>query len=180
MCPVCLRRWRVLEAGLQGWPPMSHDAAGRVMSDMARAFVSRRRDDRYRSFYAHLARCMACEDDLAYLSFDAAIDGGQTERGGELLPDPVRLVVDRAWTAELLAAVPDRVDQACLLLRLRGYREREIADRLGLSYAKRQVQKRLRRVERRLRDYSTVRTSRPAAATRRRASRSVRRSTCSG
>jgi hypothetical protein len=84
-CAVCLRRWRVTEAELQGWRPMTHERAQRVMEDVAAAFAGADRDEVYRPFYAHVARCGACERRLAELTFDrtpataagcAAVTGG--------------------------------------------------------------------------------------------------------
>jgi len=77
-CAVCTRRWRVTEAELQGWAPMTHFHAERAMGDMAGVFTSSARGSVYRPFYAHLARCSACERQLAELTFDlAAPDRGR-------------------------------------------------------------------------------------------------------
>ena len=70
-CPVCLRRWRVTEAGIQGWQPIDHDRAVEALGGMAERFPSPERDDSYRAFYAHIATCPACEKRLAELTFDA-------------------------------------------------------------------------------------------------------------
>ncbi len=72
-CPVCLRRWRITEADLQGWAEMTHRRATALMSRMANAFATADRDERYRSFYAHLASCNRCEHRFAELTFDAAV-----------------------------------------------------------------------------------------------------------
>jgi hypothetical protein len=70
-CQVCLRRWRIVEAGLQGWEPMPHPQAVRTVDAMAAAFASPERKEDFRPFYAHLARCEVCERRLAELTFDA-------------------------------------------------------------------------------------------------------------
>lgn len=67
-CPVCTRRWRVTEAELQGWVPMAHDRAQAVLGRMAAIFTVPERDEPYRPFYAHLARCAACERELGRLT----------------------------------------------------------------------------------------------------------------
>ena len=72
-CAVCLRRWRVTEAELQGWQSLTHDGAERIVPDMAADFASAERDERYRPFYAHLARCAECERRLAELTFDQTL-----------------------------------------------------------------------------------------------------------
>jgi len=59
------------------------------------------------------------------------------------------LVVDRAAVDGLLAAIPDPDDQLTLAFRLFGYTEAEIAARMSLSYERRQVRERLRKVRRR-------------------------------
>ncbi len=69
-CPVCLRRWRVTEAALQGWEPMSHRRAAARVRRMASAFTASERTPDYRPFYAHLADCRRCERALAELTFD--------------------------------------------------------------------------------------------------------------
>jgi hypothetical protein len=69
-CAVCLRRWRVTEAALQGWQPMTHRSAAARVRRMAAAFGSLERDEVYRAFYAHLADCRRCESALAALTFD--------------------------------------------------------------------------------------------------------------
>lgn len=69
-CPVCLRRLWVTEAELQGWPPMMHVEAVAILPEMADAFGHAVRDERYQSFYAHVARCAGCERRLAELTFD--------------------------------------------------------------------------------------------------------------
>jgi hypothetical protein len=69
-CAVCLRRWRVTEAAVQGWKPMSHRRAVVLMARMAEVFGSTERAADYRGFYAHLADCPRCESALAYLTFD--------------------------------------------------------------------------------------------------------------
>lgn len=77
-CAVCLRRWRVTEAELQGWLPMNHAAAAGLMRAMAAAFASAERDDRYRAFYAHLAGCDACERRFAELTFESPLPALET------------------------------------------------------------------------------------------------------
>ena len=78
-CAVCVRRWRVTEAELQPWVPMDHEQAAAIMPDMARAFGIGVRDERYRPFYAHIARCPDCERRLARLTFDQPVVARQTE-----------------------------------------------------------------------------------------------------
>jgi hypothetical protein len=72
-CAVCLRRWRVTEAELQGWEPMTHDAAIATVGPMAAMFSLSERDETYRRFYAHLATCLECEQRFAELTFDLAV-----------------------------------------------------------------------------------------------------------
>jgi hypothetical protein len=72
-CPVCLRRWRVTEAELQPWMPMEHEQAVRAVLNMAAVFALDERDERYRPFYAHLARCPECERRLADLTSGIAL-----------------------------------------------------------------------------------------------------------
>jgi hypothetical protein len=72
-CAVCLRRWRVTEAELLGWQAMGHAVAVDVMREMATAFPSAERDDRYRAFYAHVAVCGDCERRLAELTFESPL-----------------------------------------------------------------------------------------------------------
>jgi hypothetical protein len=72
-CPVCLRRWRVTEAGIQGWQPMDHDQAIDGVTAMAELFATQERSGAYRGFYAHLASCTECERRLAELTFDASL-----------------------------------------------------------------------------------------------------------
>ena len=69
-CPVCLRRWRVSEAALQGWVPMSHRQAIALVPRMAAGFSSAERPAGYSAFYAHLAGCRRCESALADLTVD--------------------------------------------------------------------------------------------------------------
>jgi len=77
-CAVCVRRWRVTEAELQPWAPMGHEPAADIIPDMARAFGLSERDERYRPFYAHLARCPDCERQLARLTFDQPVFARET------------------------------------------------------------------------------------------------------
>jgi 5-formyltetrahydrofolate cyclo-ligase len=72
-CAVCLRRWRLTEAELQPWTPMDHDEAAGIMTEMAAVFGFNERGERYRPFYAHVARCPACERHLARLTFNQAV-----------------------------------------------------------------------------------------------------------
>jgi len=80
-CAVCLRRWRVTEAALQGWQPMTHRRAAARVRRMAESFTVPERDELYRAFYAHLAECRRCESALAVLTFDMEPRRGPREKG---------------------------------------------------------------------------------------------------
>jgi hypothetical protein len=95
-CAVCLRRWRVTEAELQGWMPMPHDRAASVMADMAAAFAVTDRNDAYRPFYAHVARCNRCERRLAELTFDVELAAHGPGRPAEAVGAPRRPSSDQA------------------------------------------------------------------------------------
>jgi RNA polymerase sigma factor (sigma-70 family) len=56
------------------------------------------------------------------------------------------VAIDRTRVADLLATIPDRSDRLLLALKLRGYCEAQIAERLGLNPEGRQVRDRLRRL----------------------------------
>jgi hypothetical protein len=86
-CAVCLRRWRVTEAELQGWPAMAHVRAAAILPDMAASFALADRNEHYRPFYAHVARCASCEHRLAELTFDQR-PSAAAARGGQLIGPP--------------------------------------------------------------------------------------------
>jgi len=70
------------------------------------------------------------------------------ERPDRSAESPGERATERLYESQLLAAVPDPLDRAVLQQILAGYTEAEIASRLNLSYARRQVRDRLKRARR--------------------------------